>query len=112
MHGLVFSSIHLSPSLSFSLTMQVFDSIEQCLSWGKFDAAVVMVPHHLHEDHASSLLRAGKHVLLEKPLAHTIASCKRLLTVAEQSKSVFMIGENSAHWPEVRCVVAGNFRGY
>ena len=71
------------------------------MSWGEFDAAIVMTPHHLHERHASALLTAGKHVLLEKPLAHTLSSCKALLRVAEQSKTVFMIGENSAHWPEV-----------
>ena len=75
------------------------------MSWGEFDAAVIMVPHHLHESHASAFLAAGKHVLLEKPLAHTLASCRRLLRVAEQSQSVFMIGENSAHWPEVTYTV-------
>ena len=80
----------------------MFESIEKCLDWGEFDAAVVMVPHHLHESHASALLKAGKHVLLEKPLAHTIASCERLLGVARQCTPVFMIGENSSHWPEVR----------
>ena len=85
----------------YMLCLQVFESVEQCLSWGEFDAAVVMLPHHLHESHASALLSAGKHVLLEKPLAHTLASCKRLLKVAEQSKTVFMVGEQSAHWPEV-----------
>lgn len=80
--------------------------MDQCLSWGEFDAAVVMTPHHLHERHASALLTAGKHVLLEKPLAHTLSSCKALLRVAEQSKTVFMIGENSAHWPEVNKLIA------
>lgn len=81
--------------------IQVFDSVEDCLRWGHFEAAVVMVPHHLHESHASSLLAAGKHVLLEKPLAHNLDSCTRLLETAKQSKSLLMVGENSAHWPEV-----------
>lgn len=79
----------------------MFESLEHCLSWGEFDASVVMVPHYLHESFASTLLAAGKHVLLEKPLAHSVASCRRLLEVAERSEPVLMIGENSAYWPEV-----------
>ena len=60
-----------------------------------------MVPHHLHETYAVQCLEAGKHVLLEKPLAHTLDSCRRLLGAADDSDCVFMVGENSTHWPEV-----------
>ena len=83
----------------------MFDCLDECLSWGEFDASVVMLPHHLHEKAASALLSAGKHVLLEKPLAHTLASCKKLLRVAEKSSALFMVGENSAHWPEVSGII-------
>jgi len=81
--------------------IQVFTSLHDALQWGKFDAAVVMVPHHLHETCAVQCLAAGKHVLLEKPLAHTLDSCSRLLEAAKCSNRVFMVGENSQHWPEV-----------
>lgn len=60
-----------------------------------------MVPHHHHESCTVQCLEAGKHVLLEKPLAHTLDSCRRLLAAAEGSDRVFMVGENSSHWPEV-----------
>jgi len=79
----------------------VFTSLHDALHWGKFDVAVVMVPHHLHETCAVQCLAAGKHVLLEKPLAHTLDSCSRLLEAAKCSNRVFMVGENSQHWPEV-----------
>jgi len=80
---------------------QVFTSLHDALQWGKFDAVVLMVPHHLHETYAVQCLAAGKHVLLEKPLAHTLDSCSRLLEAAKCSNRVFMVGENSQHWPEV-----------
>lgn len=79
----------------------MFDSLPAALTWGEFDATVVMVPHHLHEPMASQCLVEGKHVLLEKPLAHTVEACVRLLEVSEQSDRVFMVGENSQFWPEV-----------
>ena len=85
---------------------QVFPSLYDALQWGQFDAAVLMVPHHLHEAYAVQCLEAGKHVLLEKPLAHTLDSCQRLLGAAEHSDCVFMVGENSSHWPEVESFIA------
>ncbi len=79
----------------------MFKSLEECLEWGEFDAAIIMLPHHLHEQCATECLRAGKHVLLEKPLAHTLSSCIRLMKVAEEVDTVLMIGEQSPYWPEV-----------
>lgn len=83
-------------------TQQVFLSLSDCLERGAFDAAVIMVPHYLHESCATDCLRAGKHVLLEKPLAHSVPSCLRLLKMAQEVDRVFMIGEQSPYWPEVR----------
>ena len=100
--GVFTSPIHSSiPSHAMQHCHQVFTSLSDALQWGEFDAAVLMVPHHLHESCAVQCLEAGKHVLLEKPLAHTLDSCRRLLAAAEGSDRVFMVGENSSHWPEV-----------
>ena len=81
--------------------IQVFTSFSDCLQWGKFDAAVIMLPHNLHEPYATDCLRANKHVLLEKPMAHSLPSCTRLMKEAEKSDALIMIGEQSPHWPEV-----------
>ncbi len=81
--------------------LQVFTSLADCLHWGQFDAAIIMLPHHLHEPYTTECLRAGKHVLLEKPLAHTLSSCVKLMRVAEKADAVLLIGEQSAYWPEV-----------
>lgn len=48
-----------------------------------FDAAVVAVPPHLHEDSATKLMAAGKPVLCEKPLAPTIAAAERMLAASD-----------------------------
>ncbi len=81
----------------------MFSSLSEALSWGQFSAVVVMVPHHLHQPLAEQCLRAGKHVLLEKPVSHTLESCGRLLRVVEEHPElVCMLGENSQFWPEVR----------
>lgn len=78
-----------------------FGSLGEALADGAFDAALVMVPHHLHEELAVGCLRAGKHLLLEKPMAPTLEACDRILAAARQSATVFVVAENAQYWPEV-----------
>ncbi len=44
----------------------------QLLADKSIDAVYIMTPEHLHHEMAVAALRAGKHVYVEKPLAHTI----------------------------------------
>ncbi len=80
---------------------QVFESLEQGLDHGDFDAVDIMLPHDLHEQFTLEALRAGKHILLEKPIAPTLESAERILAAAQQVSTVFMVGENTQYWPEV-----------
>ena len=82
----------------------MFSSLSDALEYDDITAVVLMAPHDLHEPLTVECLRAGKHVLLEKPLAHTPESCKRLLEVTEKSQQVCMVAENSQFWPEVSIV--------
>ena len=78
-----------------------FASIEAALAEGDFDAVDIMLPHDLHEWAATVCLAAGKHVLMEKPMAPTLDACERILSAAEESERVFMIAENAQYWPEI-----------
>ena len=80
---------------------RAFSSVDEALADGDFDAVDIMLPHDLHETIAIQCLNAGKHVLLEKPIAPTIEACERILNVANQSDRVFMVAENSQYWPEI-----------
>lgn len=80
---------------------EVFSSLDDALANGDFDAVDIMTPHHLHEPNAIACLEAGKHVLLEKPMAPTLDACDRILAAAAASDKVFMLGENAQYWPEV-----------
>ncbi|MGG1611392.1 Gfo/Idh/MocA family protein [Paenibacillus sp. FSL K6-2441] len=44
-------------------------------------------PHHLHAEMATQLLRAGKHVLTEKPLAHDLKAAENLVAEARRSEA-------------------------
>lgn len=79
----------------------VFTSVADALAKGDFDAVDIMLPHHLHEEVALQCFAARKHVLLEKPMAPTLAACDRLLTAARAASVVFTVGENAQYWPEI-----------
>ena len=80
---------------------KAFSSLGQALAEGDFDAVDIMLPHDLHEQAAADAFAAGKHVVLEKPMAHTLESAERILALAAKADSVFMIAEQAQYWPDV-----------
>ncbi|MGA5423767.1 NAD-dependent epimerase/dehydratase family protein [Streptomyces lavendulocolor] len=54
---------------------------------GDFDAAVVVVPHSAHARTVESLLAAGKHVLLEKPMTTSVEDARRLVDLAADASA-------------------------
>lgn len=60
----------------------------------------VCVPTYLHAEIASAALKAGKHVLSEKPMALTVEQCDQMLEAAKGAKGKFMIAQCIRFWPE------------
>jgi predicted dehydrogenase len=58
---------------------------------GGIEAVTVCLPHHLHEEVASAALLAGKHVLVEKPLAMSVKAGKALCDLAKTTKRILMV---------------------
>ena len=55
------------------------------------DCVFVLVPHHLHQQVTVHCLKAGCHVLLEKPIANTLAEADKMIDAAEQAARTFMV---------------------
>lgn len=64
------------------------------------DGVLVCTPSHLHEEQCIAALRAGKHVLVEKPLALTEEGAQRVLQVAEETGLVLMVAMNNRYRPD------------
>ena len=79
-----------------------FGSYEQAVADPRVEAVYVCTPHHLHREHASLAFRAGKHVLVEKPIAGTMADAEAMIRDAEGSGVTFMVAENFRFLPPVR----------
>src|SRR5215211_5751506 len=69
------------------------------------DVVDIVVPNHLHAEMAIAALDAGKDVLLEKPMAVTVAECDRLVDAAERTGRVLSIGHElrvSTQWALIK----------
>lgn len=65
----------------------------------KVDAVLVLLPHDLHETVCVESARAGKDILLEKPIARTLAEADRIIAAAEDAGVTLMIAHNQRFDP-------------
>lgn len=73
------------------------------------EAVVIAVPNALHAASGIAALNAGKHVLLEKPMALTLADCDALIAAARAAGRVLTIGHElrvSRQWAPIREIIA------
>jgi predicted dehydrogenase len=61
------------------------------------DAVVIGTPPYLHAEHLEAALKAGKHVLLEKPMAESLESVRRIVRMAEQAPGLLVLEASCRH---------------
>lgn len=91
-----------------------FASIEEALAWGEFDAVTNVTPDAAHHATTLPFLRAGKHVMCEKPLAASHAHAAEMAEAAAMAGVVNMVNltyRNVAALNEAARLVAGGAIG-
>ncbi|MCG8508131.1 MAG: Gfo/Idh/MocA family oxidoreductase [Rhodospirillales bacterium] len=86
----------------------VFRGYEQILSDQTIDAIDAVIPNHLHCEVAVAALDAGKHLLLEKPMALTEDECDRIIAAADRNNRVVTIGHEfrlSTQWGRIKRII-------
>ncbi len=69
-----------------------FASFQQMLEETQLDAVSVATPVHQHFPLGKAALLAGKHVLIEKPMAASVAECEALIALADRQGLTLMVG--------------------
>ena len=59
----------------------------------RIDAVDICLPTFLHKEYAVRFLRAGKHVLCEKPMALSFADCAEMVRAANECNRQLMVGQ-------------------
>ena len=57
------------------------------------DIAIIVTPDYYHLEMTEAFLRAGKHVLCEKPMALTLEECERMIQVSKECDKLLMVGQ-------------------
>lgn len=81
------------------------DDMALCLD-PRVDAVSNTLPTPLHKKFTIAALNAGKHVLLEKPFALTLADCDAMTRAWKKSGKVLMLAHVLRFWAEYEAVVA------
>src|SRR5579871_5148209 len=70
------------------------------------DAVYIATPHQFHAEHASLAAAAGKHVILEKPMALTLADCDTIIASVAKAGVHLVVGHTHAFDPAIRAMRA------
>ena len=91
-----------------------FRSLEEALAALDAEAVLITAAVAAHVPVALAALAAGKHVLLEKPFAATLAEAEHVVVAADAAQRTLMISQNYRFYPAprtVRALVQGNVLG-
>ncbi len=91
-----FAAEHRIPAL--------FDSLDALIAWNQFDAVSIVTPDAFHAAQSIRCLRAGKHVLCEKPLALNHADALKMVAAAKKAGVINMVNFSYRDWPAIQAV--------
>src|SRR5262249_12298680 len=103
--GLFFGSREPVPARAYAAQFQgcgAFGSYEAAAADPRVEALYLCTPHHLHQAHVALAAQAGKHILVEKPLARTLAEGRAMIAAAQQAGVTLMVAENARFMAAVR----------
>ncbi len=104
-----------------------YATVDELCADARVDAVYVASPHHFHVAHARAAARAGKHVLVEKPMALTLAECDAMVDAARAAGVCLIVGHShsfdapvlrarmliaSGTYGRLRMITALNFTDY
>lgn len=85
--------------------VQGITDFQRMLDEVELDAVVVAAPVRFHFPLAKASLLAGKHTLIEKPMASSAAECEELIEIADRMGLVLMVGHTFLYSAPVRKIV-------
>lgn len=79
-----------------------FVDLEQAASDSRVQALTLALPHDLHRNAVEMVANAGKHALVEKPIATTLADADAMIAAAQKAGTILMVAEDMHFRPVIR----------
>ena len=81
-------------------TTKIYEDYKKMIDYEDLDIIEILTPHHLHAPMTEYAAKAGiPGISLQKPMAHTISDCDRIIDICEQEKVKLKIFENFRFYP-------------
>jgi phthalate 4,5-cis-dihydrodiol dehydrogenase len=81
---------------------RAYDTVAALCADAAVDAVYVATPHQFHREHATQAAQAGKHLLIEKPMALTIEDCTAIVDAARHAGVHVVVGHSHSFDPPVQ----------
>ncbi|MBI3972927.1 MAG: Gfo/Idh/MocA family oxidoreductase [Chloroflexi bacterium] len=81
-----------------------FADYRELLALDELDGVTIATPPFVHKEATIAALRAGKHVLCEKPMAMNVAEAKEMIAVARETGKVLTIGHGGRFSPVAQAI--------
>jgi len=91
-----------------------YESVDELCGNPEVEAVYVATPHQLHADHVRLAATRGKHVLVEKPMAISVAECQAMIDAARKAKVHIVVGHShsfDAPYLRAREIIASGAAG-
>jgi scyllo-inositol 2-dehydrogenase (NADP+) len=79
---------------------ETWDDIDQLVADKTIELIVVATPSHLHVGDASKSMQAGKHVIVEKPMAIDLAGVDEMIAVSKETGRLLTVNQNYRYHPD------------
>lgn len=87
-----------------SLGFSPFETFESLLADPQVDIVLIATPNHIHKELSIRSMRAGKHVICEKPVTLNAAELEEILAVSHECNRVFVVHQNRRWDDDFRAV--------
>lgn len=94
----------LAEQRAVQLGAEIATDYRSAIERADVDAVDICLPHHLHAEIAVAAARAGKHVLVEKPMACSLDQCRAMIDAAAGAGVTLMVAQVQRYMPSYRGV--------
>lgn len=83
-------------------SVTVFKDADLLLKSSACDAVIISTPTHFHKGLAITALENGKHVIVEKPMASSLAECEQMVETARRCGKILTVGFNHRYFAAIK----------
>ena len=81
---------------------KTYDSIEKLCADPDVEAVWISTPNRFHAPHTIMAAEHGKHVVVEKPMAISLAEAEKMIEAVEKNKIKLLCGHTQSYGPHIR----------